>query len=97
MGVKKNNGIDDYYDVAPEGRRIKKARDTKELREVKKARRLAQASLDLSYAMEDIAKKNKLRGWEAVQLLQEMAFKAVHVVINSEDKRARAKRKSARA
>ena len=64
----------------------------KELAEVKKARRLAQASLDLSYAMEDIVKKNKLRGWEAVTLLQEMAFKAVNVVIKQEEKRGRAKR-----
>ena len=68
----------------------------KELAEINKGRRLAQASLDLSYAMEDIAKKNKLRGWEPVQLLQEMAFKAVHIVLKTEDKRDR-KRKSARA
>ena len=71
--------------------------DTKEMREVKKARRLAQASLDLSYAMEDIVKKNKLRGWEAVTLPQEMAFKAVNVVIKQEEKRDRSRRKSARA
>lgn len=69
----------------------------RELAEINKGRRLAQASLDLSYAMEDIAKKNKLRGWEPVQLLQEMAFKAVHVVLKTEDKRARARHKSARA
>jgi hypothetical protein len=69
----------------------------KELAEINKGRRLAQASLDLSYAMEDIVKKNKLRGWEAVQLLQEMAFKAVNCVLKIEDKRVRARRKSARA
>ena len=86
--------VDDYYDVAPEGKRLRKMRDNKEMREVKKARRLAQASLDLSYAMEDIVKKNKLRGWEAVQLLQEMAFKAINVAIKQ---RENGRRKSTRA
>ena len=70
---------------------------TKELREVKSRRRVVEASLDLSYAMEDIAKKRKLRGWEAVTVLQEAAFKAVSRVIDSKDKCVRAKRKSARA
>jgi hypothetical protein len=54
------------------------------------------ASLDLSYAFEDIAKKNKLRGWEAVTVLQEAAFKQVHAVIGCMEKRDR-NRKSARA
>jgi len=71
--------------------------DTKEVRDIKSRRRVVAASLDLSYAVEEIAKKHKLRGWEAVTVLQEMAFKAVSSVIDSEDKRARARRKSARA
>ena len=66
---------------------------TKELREIKSRRRVVEASLDLSYAMEDIAKKRKLRGWEPVTVLQEAAFKAVSRVIDN----ARPKRKSARA
>jgi hypothetical protein len=75
--------------------------DTKEVRDIKRQRREAAASLDLSYAFEDIAKKHKLRGWEAVAVLQEMAFKYVDAAIKTidmrDEKRARARRKSARA
>ena len=55
-----------------------------ELAEIEKGRRLAQASLDLSYAVEDIAKKNKLSGWETVQLVQELSHKAVMIAVKTE-------------
>lgn len=60
---------------------VPKPSETTGQAEIEKGRRLAQASLDLSYAMEDIAKKNGLDGWEIVQLLHEMAYKAVTVAI----------------
>ena len=69
---------------------------TKELREIKARRRVVEASLDLSYAIEDIVKKRKLRGWEPVSILQEMAFKMTFAQIEIETKRDRAKRKSTR-
>ena len=71
--------------------------DTKEVRDIKRRRRVVAASLDLSYAVEPIVGKHKLRPWEAVEVLQEMAFKYVNVAIKIEDRRARERRKSARA
>lgn len=70
--------------------------DTKEIQDIKRQRREAAASLDLSYAFEEIAKKHKLRPWESVVVLQEMAFKLTYAQIKIESKRDRARRKSAR-
>ena len=71
--------------------------DTKEIREVKSRRRVLEASLDLNESVRNIIQLRKLRPWEVVEVLQEMAFKFVNAAIKLEQKRGRAKRKSARA
>lgn len=61
--------------------------DSKELRQIKRQRRIAAASLDFMDAFEAIAKKHKLRVWEAVELLQEQVFRYVNAGIKEGERK----------